>query len=423
MTKVSIQTLGSFGDVMPFVSVAHYLKELGADVSILSPSDYSGAIEARGIKAEAVEGFTLAAWDEEAEQRGTLKNPFNFFRDWDEMVAPYVDRTVEASLKAAEGAEVILANSICAPAQMVAEYYDIPFILNAHQPAISATRDYPCAMLWKPGMPSFLNKAGYAMVWGAQRAMEKALSGHRRRLGLRAPHNLGASRGTPRTDMVRLTTVSPFLIPDAPSDWQPYDMLKPYPSLVPESGAALPPDIEAFLQAGAPPVFIGLGSMDVEAYAADLRVILDAIEGRGRRAILSAGLAKKLDGPVGDQHVIVGQVPHDRIFPKCAAILHHGGAGTLDTALRAGVPQIIMPRHLDQFWHADALWRGGVAPKPLKRGQVTHADIETALAFALSEEARAFAKQVADPLLSRNGAKEVAEFTLSRIRSGPQSVR
>ena len=423
MTKVSIQTLGSFGDVMPFISVAHYLKEMGADVSILSPSDYSGAIEARGIKAEAVEDFTLAAWDKEAEQRGTLKNPLNFFRDWDEMVAPYVDRTAEASLRAAEGADIILANSICAPAQMVAEYYDIPFILNAHQPAISDTRDYPCAMLWKPGMPSFLNKAGYAMVWGAQRAMEKALCRHRRKLGLRAPHNLGASRGEPHTDMVRLTTVSPFLIPDAPSDWQPYDVLKPYPSLVRDENAALPPGVEAFLPAGEPPVFIGLGSMDVEAHASDLRVILDAIAGRGRRAILSAGLAEKLDGPVGDQHFIVGHAPHDLIFPRCAAILHHGGAGTLDTALRAGVPQIIMPRHLDQFWHANALWKGGVAPKPLKRGQVTCTEIETALAFALSEDARAFAKQVADPLISRNGAKEVADFTLSRIRNGRRSAQ
>ncbi|HBJ94291.1 MAG TPA: hypothetical protein DDZ43_15535 [Hyphomonadaceae bacterium] len=253
--------------------------------------------------------------------------------------------------------------------------------------------------------------------------MEKALSGHRRKLGLRAPHNLGASRGKPRTDMVRLTTVSPFLIPDAPSDWQPYGVLKPYPSLVRGESAVLPPGVEAFLQAGEPPVFIGLGSMDVEAYASDLRVILDTITGRGRRAILSAGLAKKLDGPVGDQHFIVGQVPHDLIFPRCSAILHHGGAGTLDTALRAGVPQIVMPRHLDQFWHADALWKSGVAPKLLKRGQVAHADIETALAFALSAEARAFAKQVAEPLLTRNGAKEIAEFTLSRIRSGRQSAR
>ncbi len=423
MTKVSIQTLGSFGDVMPFISVARYLKGLGAEVSILSPSDYSGAVEAHGIRAEAVEDFTLAAWDKEAEHRGTLNNPINFFRDWDEMVAPYVDRTVEASLKAAEGADVILANSICAPAQMVAEYFDIPFILNAHQPAISATRKYPCAMLWKPGIPSFLNKAGYAMVWGAQRAMEKALSGHRRRLGLNSPHNLGASRGKPRSDMVRLTTVSPFLIPEKPTDWQAFDVLKPYPSLVPESGSALPVDLEAFLQAGAPPVFIGLGSMDVEAHASDLQVILEAVSERGRRAVLSAGLAEKLDGPVGDQHFIVGHAPHDLIFPRCAAILHHGGAGTLDTALRAGVPQIIMPRHLDQFWHADALWKGGVAAEPLRRGQVRREAIEAALRFALGEEAKAFAMKTAEPLLALNGAEEVADFTLSRIRSGRRSAQ
>lgn len=416
--KVSIQSLGSFGDVMPFISVAHQLQMMGADVSILSPGDYSETIEAHGIRAEAVPDFSLAEWDKESERRGTLKNPYTFFRDWSEMVSPFIARTVDASIKAAEGADIVLANSICAPAQMVAEYYDIPFILNAHQPAISATREHPCAMLWKPGQPAFLNRAGYALVWGAQRMMEKALRSHRKKLGLKTPHNLGASRHAPGRNMVRLTTVSPFLMPERPVDWTECDELRAYPSLIPSEASLLGAELEAFLTSGSPPVFIGLGSMDAEAYADDLSVILSALAERGERALLNEGLAAKLPPDSMEGHMRVGHVPHDLIFPRCAAVLHHGGAGTLDTALRAGVPQIVMPRHLDQFWHADRLWHGGVAPKPLTRGRVDRQAIDTALDFALSGDARRQAAAISGPLRLHDGAQEVAEFTLSRIDVG-----
>lgn len=413
--KISIQTLGSFGDVMPFISVAYYLKKAGLETSILAPKDYYKVINSYGIKAYAVPSFTFAQWDEEAERRGTLKSPYHFFRDWGDMIAPHISSVVKASMESAVDADLILANPVCVPAQMVAEYNNIPYVLNAHQSVISPTREHPCAMLWKPWQPDFFNRAGYGFVSVAQRVKEHALKKHRSSLGMRGVHNLGAARGQPSQNMVRLTSVSPFLIPKRPKDWKHYDHLTAYPSLLAMNNDFIPQQLKDFLCNGSPPVFVGLGSMDAEMHVQDLMTIVTELKRAGLRAILTETLASKLPEELLAGQYISGYVPHNQLFPQCLAILHHGGAGTLDTALRSGVPQIIMPRFLDQFWHGDRLWKGGVAPKPLKRGQVARSEIEAALSFVSSNEVQRHAKEVAISLREQNGAKDVATFVLSRI--------
>ena len=407
--KVSIQTLGSLGDVMPYITTARALMASGAEVTLMAPRDYTETIAAHDVTPTPPPAFSLTEWNAEAERRGTLTNPVKFFAQWKEMIVPYVDDITAHCLKAAEDADIVLGNSICAPARVAAEAYGIPYILSAQQTALSPTRQVPCAMMWHPWHGNWLTPVAYGAVGLAQRLMLHALKHHRRALGLPAMPK-GGTRWHLGQPLPRVTSVSPALVSTPPSDWKPNDYLMPYPSLDIQGAEVLPKAVIDFLQAGAAPIHVGLGSFESDAEQEQMSRLMRAIRRLGLRAILSAGLADRLPADLTEGHLVAGPVPHPVLFPLCAGVIHHGGAGTLDTALRAGVPQLIVPDRLDQFWHAARLREIGVAPAHLT-GRTTENEIAALLTALTSPEMAARAQALAPPLRARDGAADLAAFT------------
>jgi vancomycin aglycone glucosyltransferase len=133
----------------------------------------------------------------------------------------------------------------------------------------------------------------------------------------------------------------------------------------------LPEKLEAFLDAGPPPVYIGFGSMTDPNPQRSTTLILEAIERAGVRAILSAGWAGLGSVSLPSHVEVVGAVDHSTLFRRVAVVVHHGGAGTTTTAARAGVPQILVPHVLDQFHWAARIQRLGVGLPPLRRRKLT----------------------------------------------------
>ncbi len=419
--RVSIQTLGSLGDVMPYITTARALMAGGADVTLMAPREYTATITAHGVTPAMAPAFSLNEWNTEAERRGTLSDPLQFFRDWGEMVVPYVEDITAHCLMAAEHADIILGNSICAPARVAAEAYGIPYILSAQQPAISPTREAPCALMWRPWHGTALNRAGYLTVNIAQRLMLEALKGQRRALALRPiPH--GGTRWHLGQPLARVTSVSPALMASRPEDWRANDHLTPYPSLDVQGPEELPPALLDFLKSGAAPIHVGLGSFESDTEREQMPRLLGAIRRLGLRAIISAGLAELLPADLTQGHFVAGHVPHPALFPLCAGVVHHGGAGTLDTALRAGTPQLIAPYRLDQFWHAVRLREIGVAPAHIT-GKSTEDEMAALLKQLTSPEMKSRAQTLAPALRARDGAADLAAFTRAETERFQQSAR
>ncbi|MEZ5997330.1 MAG: glycosyltransferase [Hyphomonas sp.] len=421
--KVSIQTLGSLGDVMPYIATAKRLRGLGADVSILAPRDYTDIIRAHGIAAAAPPDFSLETWNREAEERGTLTNPLKFLRDWQEMVVPYVADITDRCLAAADGADVILANGICAPARLAAERNRIPYLLHALQPVISPTSDIPCAMVWRPWHGDAFNRLGYGTVWAAQRFMEQALKTHRRQLRLTDMPPLSHTQTHLGQPLPRITSTSPALIANRPTDWKANDHLLAYPSLDSASAASLPAEIRRFAESGPPPIFVSLGSLESDTPAPLLAAVFAALEARGVRTIVSEGLAARLTPEQAATVCLVGHVPHAALLPICGGILHHGGAGTTDSALRAGIPQIIFPQRLDQFWHARRMADIGVAPAPLSQRAGDTSAVRNALDFVHRPDVWKRAKELSASLLNRDGALELAGLIISETARFQQNAK
>jgi vancomycin aglycone glucosyltransferase len=148
----------------------------------------------------------------------------------------------------------------------------------------------------------------------------------------------------------------------------------------------LPEKLERFLDAGPPPVFFGFGSMPDPDPGATTRLLVEATERIGCRALVSAGWARLGGGPLPEHVFPVGTVSHARLFPRVAAAVHHGGAGTTTTAARAGAPQVLVPHLLDQHYWAGRVARLGVGPSALRRRALTAEVLAQTLRATLDNE-------------------------------------
>jgi UDP:flavonoid glycosyltransferase YjiC (YdhE family) len=149
----------------------------------------------------------------------------------------------------------------------------------------------------------------------------------------------------------------------------------------------LPPEpLERFLEAGEPPVYIGFGSMTGHDPERVTRLLLDAVRLSGRRAVLQSGWASLGSGaPLPDAVFLLDAAPHARLFPRMAAVVHHGGAGTTGEGLRAGVPTLIVPHMADQPFWGSRVAALGVGPAPIPRNRLTPERLANAIRQAATD--------------------------------------
>ena len=169
-------------------------------------------------------------------------------------------------------------------------------------------------------------------------------------------------------EIPHLLACDPVLAP-LPPDWTRFRVTATGPWFY-DDPQPLDADTQAFIRAGEPPVYVGFGSMVTSDVARLTRVVLEGAGAGGRRILLSKGWAGLGGGDLPPSvRVVQGPMPHAKLFPLVAAVVHHGGAGTTATALRAGVPQVIVPHLADQFHHAHRLAALGLAPPgvPIRR--------------------------------------------------------
>ncbi len=179
--------------------------------------------------------------------------------------------------------------------------------------------------------------------------------------------------------------ISPQLLPP-PADW-PADHIACGQWRLPDAPWTPPADLQAFLDAGPPPVYLGFGSMTGFDRERVLPALLQALA--PRRVLLFPGWAGLPTGALPADVFVLGPTPHEALFPHCALAIHHGGSGTTHSACRAGIPSLVMPFAADQFFWADRLYRLGVAPAPLSPKRLDAATLAAAITFVETDATRA----------------------------------
>jgi len=172
----------------------------------------------------------------------------------------------------------------------------------------------------------------------------------------------------PPRDWPDWVTVTGFWFLDRAEDWRP------------------PADLVRYLEAGPPPVYVGFGSMTTDSPSETSKLVLRALALTGNRAVLDTGWGG-LSGEVGSPDVyLVNNVPHDWLFPRMSAVVHHGGVGTTHAGIRAGVPSVIVPFLPDQRFWGHHVWKLGVGTRPIPRAQVSVQRLDEAIRVATTDQ-------------------------------------
>jgi UDP:flavonoid glycosyltransferase YjiC (YdhE family) len=179
---------------------------------------------------------------------------------------------------------------------------------------------------------------------------------------------------------------SPSVIPK-PSDWDDHTHVTGYWFLDPDDDWTPPAALAEFLQAGPPPVYVGFGSMSSRKPEQTADLILRAIAQAKQRAIMLSGWGGLHKEDLPDTVLMVDSVPFSWLFPRVAAVVHHGGAGTTSAGLRAGVPTVVIPFFGDQPFWGQRVAELGVGPAPIPRRRLTAERLAQAMLRAVTDPA------------------------------------
>jgi len=368
--------VGSRGDVQPMLTLALELRRRGHEVLVHAPSDFEAWAGDLGLPFRSSGVNTQEVLNEHREAIGG--NPVRVLRALRDILFAEMPRAFDQTVEAARGMDVIVTAAQFA-AHSVAEALRIPSITMMYVPTILRSAHHAPLMGKMQGAPRWLNRLRWKIADGAvQLLLGDVMNKERARLGLPPLANVSRHLFEERP---ALLACDPVLAP-APPDWNGYDVTVTGP-LYYEDAAALDARVEAFLEAGPPPVYVGFGSMTSPDASRLTEAILEG--GRGRRLLLAKGWAgiggANLPGSV---MVVDGPMPHAKLFPRVAAVVHHGGSGTTSAALRAGVPQVIVPHIVDQYYFAHRLQALGIAPAGIPIAKLTPERLARAIEAAIA---------------------------------------
>jgi vancomycin aglycone glucosyltransferase len=401
--RVLLSTYGSRGDVQPLVGLGLALQSIGAEALVSAPADPEFVELLHRVSLPLAPAFMpVREWIEWAKQSG-LRLP--------QLAAKMIPAQFDAIVTAAESCDAIVATGLfpsVAAAQSVAESLGIHFSCAAFYPTILPSPHHP--PMEYPGWPHPPGVTDNLALWEFNAQAMDALFGaavntHRASIGLPTLDHVRDHVFTPRP----LLASDPSLSPWQPTDW--IDAVQTGAWIMPDT-RPLPPELEAFLDAGEPPVYVGFGSMAMRGSENPARAAIQAVREQGRRVILAQGWANL--APVDDQDdcFAVGEINQQAVFPRVAAVVHHGGAGTTTAAACAGAPQVVVPQGADQPYWARRVTELGIGAEhhgPNPRAGSLAVPLRTALAPETRERAAAVAKKI-----RRDGAAVAAELLILR---------
>ncbi len=379
--RALIAAFGSRGDVQPLLALALGLRARGHTVELATPPDFAAWIAELGLPCHPV-GGSMREFLERSNEG--LRGIAYALRELPRLVA----LQYAALEPLARRCDVMLGSSLTAAGASFAEKLPLRYHYVSFTPCVLPSAEHPSLFTKSQSLPRWLNRLG----WWQYRLMNNlglrpTIDAERRKLGLG-----GVSDAWRHLLHTRLILACDPALGPLPRDAPP-GVIQMGSWFLPER-EELPADLETFLDAGPPPLYVGFGSTPDRDPGSTWRKLIASIREAGVRALL-AGAPTDLELPVGMR--TIGAAPHGKLFPRCAGVVHHGGAGTTATAARAGVPQIVAPQMTDQFYWRRRLEERGLTPL---RATARHSDeLPRAMRAclddgALRERARAFASRM-----------------------------
>jgi UDP:flavonoid glycosyltransferase YjiC (YdhE family) len=405
--KIVLATCGTRGDVQPILALALALKDAGHEVLLAAPPENEAWVAHYDCPFHAL-GSNVEAILEDCPNAHTVKPASTFLR----FVRQELKTQFSQLPSIIRGADLVLGASLASGLRSVSESLDVPYGFIALTPQLLPSSHYPFLSAKKHDMPHWLNRLSWEMAKGIDNFNLKPLiNRERRHLGLIPIHDAWSHI---LGDHV-IVASDPSLGRVPPDVRQTYTQTGYFHLRQRE---VLDRKIEAFLSSGPPPLYAGFGSMPSQDMRAMTPLILDAARSGGHRIIISRPWANGGRPSNDPDCCFISNTPHNLLFPHVAAVVHHGGAGTTATAAKAGVPQIIVPHMLDQYYWANRVHQSGLGTKPIRRSRLNRRRLAKAVEKCLSDAAmRHRAKEISELIHARDSLGKVVRLIESAFVS------
>jgi sterol 3beta-glucosyltransferase len=388
--RIGMIALGSRGDVQPYVALGKGLKQAGYEVVLLTHDPYKRLVLGEGLEFFAIGGNPRSIVDRVMNQArvGEKPNEFDFMRKVVPLIKPLRYEIVTRCWQGCQEVDALVLNALGIVVGIpMAQKRGIPAFPAYLQP-MTPTREFPALSF--PSVPDWMAsvRPSYDLLsaefldwmrWQFYRSMGKVVH---ELLGtpIRSPIILMQEQQTP----IFYGYSERFL--SRPSDWPDYCHITGYWFLDTPAGWQPPANLQAFLQAGTPPVYIGFGSMGSGDPHRLTELVVKALELSGQRGIVLTGWGALSQERLPGNVIAIDEVPHDWLLPQTEVVVHHGGAGTTGAGLRAGLPNIIVPFISDQPFWGEQVYKRGVGPWPILHKQLTAEALAEAITLAVTDQ-------------------------------------
>ena len=426
--KISLITLGTRGDLQPFVALGLGLQGAGYEVQVVSARNDAAFVRGYGLAHYALNVDIEQLMNGPAAQEMVRSNtPIKFIRSHLRGTAA-LKHTMRAALEeiwtACQGADALVYHPGMANGYFMARQLGIPGIMASPFP-LTATADYPAILFYAgPRLGRWYNRATHfvferafwLMTRGAIKAFWDARPGQQP-VPLTPATTLQLASGQPL-----LGAYSEAFFP-RPADWPAHALVTGGWVLPPPAAWTPPAALVTFLAAGPPPVYLGFGSMkDPAQFRQTLRVLVRAAGLAGQRAVVALGW-NTLDALEPGEALpptvyLLDSAPHAWLFPRVAAVVHHGGAGTTYAGLAAGRPTVVVPHATDQPGWGRRVFELGAGPAPIPKKQLTAERLAAALTQALAPAVAQQAARLGERLRQEDGVGTAVRVVDRLLKSG-----
>lgn len=417
--RVTILAPGSRGDVQPYVALGRALLGHGATrCTLVTTLDHEALVRSYGLDLVTVpvnvaDELRRVEATRSIEGGGVLSS----FRQLTSIAKRAARCLAEVGLEACRGADVVVTGfSATLVADGISKKLGVP-VVQAFNVPLTTTAELPSALFPWLDLGGLSRRLGHrltrAALWTSARsaANEACVEVLGARSTTRFPGPYAGLLPGPV-----LYGFSEALVP-RPRDWGDDVHVTGFWFADEPTGFSPPDALTRFLDAGPPPVAIGFGSMVTERRDELGALVLDAAKAAGVRVVLLSGWAGLEPERLSDEVLAVREAPHSWLYPRCRAVVHHGGAGTTAAAVRAGVPAVVVPFHGDQPFWASRVRALGLGPAACSRKRLTARRLADAIGAAVTSDAlRERAQEVGRVVRGERGAENAAQAIVARAR-------
>jgi sterol 3beta-glucosyltransferase len=369
MKRIAVITVGTRGSVESVLALSIGLREAGYAVKLCAGPNLESYVRGHGFEYAPVDDGVMHLAPANAVLEGSgvatrltraVTTGAHFVRNF----RAAVERMVETAWQGVQGADAIVYRPHGTGGHLLARRLGVPSFLVEPAPMVTPTGDFPSLLAPDLGLGRWYNRATYSLLGLVTWPLHRTLAASARRLG----GNRSANGGGGEHPIV-LNNFSPEVLP-RPADWPSWAHATGWLFVPTPANWRPPAELVRFIEDGPPPLYLGFGSMARNAGDTTAKV-LAAIRASGKRFVLSTGWGGLDPADVPEGVLVVESVPHEWLFPRMDAVVHHGGAGTIGNGLRAGKATVGCPFFGDQVFWSEVVYRNGLGPRPIPQHRLS----------------------------------------------------